>query len=361
MTRWRDGPAWTGGPPPWWPAGEPWPPRGRRYLRDRRRARFVRRSGWYSFLPVWVVLWLIASATRWGHGAWPAVLVACGIAAGGIALFVRRVATPLGEIVAASDRISRGDFAVRVETPVHGPAWIGDTARAFNAMAGQLEVQDTGRRQLMADVAHELRTPLAVLQGTLEGVIDGVYPGDDERLQGLLDQTRVLARLVDDLGTLATAEGGALGLSREPVDLAALARDVVASFTPRAEAGGVALRLDAAPVESADPISADPVRIREVLTNLVANALRATPMGGAVTIGITASGAAIEISVSDTGGGIAAEDLPHVFDRFYKGAGSAGSGLGLTIARTLVESHGGTIRAASTPGAGTTMTFTLPR
>jgi signal transduction histidine kinase len=332
-------------------------------LREVRRARFVRRSGWFSFLPLLGVLWLVGSMLRWGdHGTgFGAVgfLLLCAAAAAAMAVAVRRMAAPVAEIVSAADRIAQRDYRVRVDVPRHGPAWIGDTARAFNAMATELDAQDLARRQLMADVAHELRTPLAVVQGTLEGLIDGVYPRDDERLQGLLDDTRVLARLVDDLGTLATAESGALALSREPVDVLALANDVASSFAPRARETGVSLRVTSGPAE-AEAILIDPVRIREVLTNLVANALRYTPHGGDVSMDVRGLPTGVEIRVTDTGSGISAQELPRIFDRFYRGAGSSGSGLGLTIARRLVEAHGGTLRAESKPGAGTTFIVALP-
>jgi two-component system OmpR family sensor kinase/two-component system sensor histidine kinase BaeS len=288
------------------------------------------------------------------------LLIVCAVAAGVVALVIRRLAAPVADIVSAAERIGQRDYRVRVTVPVSGPAWIGDTARAFNAMATELEAQDTARRQLMADIAHELRTPLAIVQGTLEGLIDGVYPRDEERLQGLLDDTRVLARLVDDLRTLATAEGGALALAKEPTDLVALANDVVASLDGQAQEAGIALRVDA-PAGEIDPVTIDPVRIREVLTNLVANALRYTPRAGQIRIAIDSSSAAVDVRVSDTGSGIAPADLPHVFDRFYKGTGSSGSGLGLTIARRLVEAHGGSIRAESVQGQGTTIAFRLPR
>lgn len=364
MSRWRESQAWRqGGPPPWWPREEPWPPRGRRALRDARRGRFVRRSGWFSFLPLWGFLWLIGSTFRWGNResgfGGVELLLLCAVGAAAVAVVVRRMAVPVADIVSAADRIAQRDYRVRVSVPGHGPAWVGDTARAFNAMARELEAQDTARRQLMADIAHELRTPLAVVQGTLEGLIDGVYPRDDERLQGLLDDTRVLARLVDDLGTLATAESGALALTKEPVDVLALANDVASSLAVRAGDRGVALRV-ASPAIEIDPIAIDPVRIRQVLTNLVANALRYTPRGGQVTVDVRSTSTGIEVQVRDTGSGISADELPRIFDRFYKGAGSSGSGLGLTIARRLVEAHGGTIRAESQPGAGTTVVFSLP-
>lgn len=363
MSSWQPSRARRHGPPPWWPREEPWPPRSGRALREVRRARFVRRSGWFSFLPLLGFLWIVGSMLRWGArgSGFGAVefLLLCAVAAAAMAVAVRRIAAPVADIVSAADRISQRDYRVRVNVPRHGPAWVGDTARAFNAMAKELDAQDTARRQLMADIAHELRTPLAVVQGTLEGVIDGVYPRDDERLQGLLEDTRVLARLVDDLGTLATAESGALALSREPVDVVALAHDVASSLALRAREGGVSLRVTSAPAET-EAILIDPVRMREVLTNLVANALRYTPHGGDVLIDVRGLPTGVEIRVTDTGSGISAEDLPRIFDRFYKGAGSSGSGLGLTIARRLVEAHGGTVRAESEPGAGTTFIVSLP-
>jgi signal transduction histidine kinase len=319
-----------------------------------------------SFWPAWGLLWMLALGAQALRGIGGVslgavqLLIVCAVAAGVVALVIRRLAAPVADIVSAAERIAQRDYRVRVTVPSSGPAWIGDTARAFNAMVTELEAQDTARRQLMADIAHELRTPLAIVQGTLEGLIDGVYPRDDERLQGLLDDTRVLARLVDDLRTLATAEGGALALAKEPTDIVALANDVVASLDGQAQEAGIALRVDA-PAGEIDPITIDPVRIREVLTNLVANALRYTPRAGEIRIGVDSSSAAVDVRVSDTGSGIAPGDLPHVFDRFYKGTGSSGSGLGLTIARRLVDAHGGSIRAESVQGQGTTIAFRLPR
>jgi two-component system sensor histidine kinase BaeS len=367
MTFWRD-PSWRyqGPPPAWWPRGEAWPPRGRSFYYQRRRDRFVRRSGWYSFWPIWVLFWLIASG-RWGGsrglplGGGVVLILACAAAAGTVAVIIRWIATPVADIVSASDRIARRDYRVRINEPAFGPSWVRDTARAFNAMAKELEAQDTARRHLMADVAHELRTPLAVVQGKLEGLIDGVYPRDSEQLQGLLEDTRVLARLVEDLRTLSTAESGALALSKEPVDILALANDVVSSLATRADEAGVALRAEADSAGEIEPMTIDPLRIREVLTNLVANALRFTPRGGRVLVTVGARSNGVDVRVVDTGAGISEEELPRIFDRFYKGAGSSGSGLGLTIARNLVEAHGGTIRAESRPGAGTTIAFSLPR
>ena len=364
--RWRTG---MREQPHWWPKDEPWPPRSPLYWSGRRRDRFVRRSGWYAFGPVWLLMWFAFAVLRgrpvlpgapWALSNLVPVLLMCAVAAGVVAVIIRRIAAPVADIVGAAERIARRDYRVRVDEPARGPRWVSDTARAFNAMAVELEAQDVARRHLMADIAHELRTPLAVVQARLEGVIDGVYPETSEELQVLLENTRVLSRLVEDLRTLSSAESGALALAKEPTDILALADDVASSLADRAEEAGVTLRIDSDRATSLEPITLDPIRIREVMLNLVSNALRYTPRNGQVTIRITALTAAVQIAVVDTGAGIPADELPRIFDRFYKGTESTGSGLGLTIARRLVEAHGGTIRAESQLGAGTTMTFTLP-
>jgi signal transduction histidine kinase len=209
----------------------------------------------------------------------------------------------------------------------------------------------------MADIAHELRTPLSVIQGRLEGLLDGVYPRDDARLAQVLDETRLMARLVEDLRTLAHAENGALGLRKEPTDLAMLIRDAVASVAPAADSRQLSVDLP----QELPVLDLDPLRIRQVLLNLLSNALHHTPAGGAVAVGARASSEQIVVTVADAGPGLPAEEVARIFERFYKGAASGGSGLGLTIARNLVLAHGGTIRAESRAGAGTVITFTLPR
>jgi two-component system OmpR family sensor kinase/two-component system sensor histidine kinase BaeS len=198
------------------------------------------------------------------------------------------------------------------------------------------------------------------MQGTLEGLLDGVYPRDDARMQQLLEETHVLSRLVEDLRTLALSESGALKLQKEPVDVAELARDTVAAFERDAASHAVALALDAP--AALDPIEIDPVRVREVLANLLSNALRHTPRSGSVHVRVSASGhGAIAVEVRDTGTGMTPEETARVFDRFYKGSDSRGTGLGLTIARSLVVAHGGEIHASSEKGRGTTITLTLPK
>lgn len=293
----------------------------------------------------------------------PGVAMLPAAVAGGVlialvlgAIVLGGIAGPIDRVVDGAERVADGDYDVRV--PERGPWSVRALARSFNTMTERLQRQDRVRRDLMADVAHELRTPLTIIQGTLEGLIDGVYPRDVEHVQRLLEETRVLSRLVEDLRTLALSESGALRLERERTDLVSLARDVAATFAAEASSRRVALAVDApADVEAGEM---DPVRIREVIANLVSNALRHTPEGGRVIIRVTAAGRALRVDVTDTGSGMSADDLAHAFDRFYKGTRSRGSGLGLTIARNLVTAHGGEIRASSEPGHGTTISFTLP-
>jgi signal transduction histidine kinase len=269
---------------------------------------------------------------------------------------MQRVGSPMGDIVTAADRVGSGDYSARLIE--RGPPFLRQVARSFNSMTAQLQSQDRQRRQLMADIAHELRTPLSVLQGRLEGLLDGVYPRDDQRMAELLEDTRVLTRLVDDLRTLANAEAGNLPLRKEPTDLAILLHDSAASFSGEAREKQIDVRVE----ERTDLplVDVDPLRIREVLTNLLANAVRHTGTGGSITLTAGVQDGRVDVTVHDTGSGIPPEELPKIFDRFYKGASSRGSGLGLTIARNLIVAHGGDIAAASEVGQGTMIRFTLP-
>jgi two-component system, OmpR family, sensor histidine kinase BaeS len=211
---------------------------------------------------------------------------------------------------------------------------------------------------LLADISHELRTPLTVLQGNLEGMLDGIYQPDAARLESLVEETRVMSRLIDDLRTLADAESGTLKLQRESADLGLLINEVIASFRGQAQSGRVALNVEAAP--DLPLIEIDPARIRQVLTNLIANALRYTTQGGSIRVQCVSKNQTLEVIVSDTGRGIAEQDLSHIFDRYTKSSDSRGSGLGLAIAKDLVEAHGGQISAQSEANHGTTITFILP-
>ena len=239
-------------------------------------------------------------------------------------------------------------------------------AASFNRMVEELERTDQLRKNLTADVAHELRTPLQVVQGNLEGIVDGVYEPTSEHINSTLEETHLLARLVDDLGTLSLAESGQLPLVLESLDVDDLLSDVAGAFSSNAEAAGVTITVS----RSAEPLTvrADAMRMQQVLGNLVANAIRHTPRGGDIRLSAAPAedgaeeGARIELA--DTGGGIAPEDLPFIFERFWKrdtvGKPSGGSGLGLAIAHRFVEAHGGRIEVSSEPGAGTTFTVWLP-
>ena len=361
------------GRPPWWPHNEPWRPSGQGPQLRAGRGRFLRRVAalllivlMLSVCGMVALAWL--AATKLGlvassGSATPAILFLGGIAGVCLALLVvvstmRRVAMPIGGVMDAADRVAAGDYEVRVIE--RGPPPVRALARAFNTMTERLQNHDRLRRDLMADVAHELRTPLTVMQGKLEGLLDGVYSPDASQLQQLLEETHVLSRLVEDLRTLALSESGALKLQKESIDLGELARDVVSAFGGEAKSHDVRLEVDV-PADLA-PIEIDPLRIREVIGNLLSNALRHTPPHGSVGVRLTAtSNGAMSVEVRDTGSGMTPEEIARAFDRFYKGSDSRGTGLGLTIARSLVAAHGGDIHASSEHGHGTRITVTLPR
>jgi len=287
-----------------------------------------------------------------GMGVFLFSVLAIGL--GGMGM--RRVVVPLDDLLKAADQIGQGDYSARVQEK--GPREVRRLARSFNEMASRLHFLDERRRDLLADVTHELRTPLTVIQGNLEGMLDGVYPADEANLQAVLDETNLLSRLVEDLRTLALTESGALQLKKEATDLSLLVRETADSFRAQAAAADVSLTIEA----GADLpwLDLDPGRVRQALTNLLANALRYTPAGGTVSVRYRQADGQAVIEVTDTGPGIPPEELPHVFERFYKSADSGGMGLGLAIARKLTEAHGGAIHAESAPGAGTTMRVILP-
>jgi signal transduction histidine kinase len=247
---------------------------------------------------------------------------------------------------------------------VRAPGELRELAAAFDHMADTLDREDKLRRDLVASVAHELRTPVAVLQAGHEALLDGITEPTAEELGSLRDEVLRLARMVDDLQRMAAADAAVLRLARERRDLAAIAAEAADSLARRFEAAQVTLSRDLAPV----PVLADQRWLHQVVTNLLGNALKFTPAGGTVTISTSAvrtgrddAGAVLE--VSDTGIGIPADELPRVFDRFWRGRAAAqtsGSGIGLAVAAELVRAHGGTLAAASQPGAGTRMTVTLP-
>jgi len=313
-------------------------------------AMFVLVIGGFTVLATWLaatVLGVVAPA------AGPATLTGVAIAfvlllgLGMLARAFVAYARPLADIADATGRLADGEPGVRVRA--RGPRAVRDLAISFNAMAERLDRSREDRKSLLADVTHELRTPLTVIAGGLEAMTDGVHPMDEDHVAPLLAETAQMSRLLDDLRTLSLAEAGALPLHREPTDLRALADDVVAAQGPMAAARGVELR---AAGEASLETSVDPVRVREILTNLVANALRHTPPGGSVEVRVVLSAADAVLEVVDTGEGIPAADLPYVFDRFQRRADSGGSGLGLTIVRDLAAAHGGSVQAESEGLAG---------
>jgi len=276
------------------------------------------------------------------------------------AFFSSRISTPLRQLDAAARSMAAGNLQVRVQPGLVRE--VADLARSFNQMADTLEDADRQRRQLTADVAHELRTPLSIIKGCLEGIQDGVYRPEAEQIAGLLDKVELLERLVEDLRLLALAEAGQLALHLEPVNPARLLDDARSSFAHQAEERQIDVRVEA---EAVPELTADPQRIAQVLGNLINNALRHTPPGGVVTLAVRANPSEVLFEVRDTGTGIAPEDLPRIFDRFYRAdpsrtRSSGGAGLGLAIARRIVEAHGGRIWAESMPGQGAKVRFTLP-
>lgn len=292
---------------------------------------------------------------------WLACVIA-GAVAVVISLFLaRRLAQPLVSMTQAAQAMARGDLAQRVH--VSSQDEVGRLAEAFNTMAASLERAEELRRNMVADVAHELRTPLAVLRADLEALQDNIYAPTPERLAALREETDLLARLVSDLHELTLAEAGQLTLEKRPTGLARLCQQVVDAMQAQATERGVALhQQSAAPDAVAD---VDPDRLGQVLRNLITNALRYTPAGGSVTLDCQVAGRDALIAVRDSGPGIKPEDLPRIFDRFYRGERSraratGGAGLGLAIVKHLVEAQGGTVWAESTPGHGAAFFVRLP-
>lgn len=289
-----------------------------------------------------------------------------GLAAGVVAivlgaLLTRAIMRPLSIVEEGARRIADGDLSHRVR--VNSRDEIGDLARQFNEMAEALQRQESLRRAMVADIAHELRTPLTVIRGQVEALQDNIFELSQENIQPIHDQVLLLGRLVEDLRELALAEAGALPMERIPVALYDVVRRAVAAFQQRAGEQGVNIHTQ---LQAEVPaIEGDPQRIEQVLANLLSNAMRYTPSGGSVTIKLTADSHWAYISVTDTGSGIAPEDLPYVFDRFYRAdaaraKATGGSGLGLSIAKQIVEAHGGAITVQSSLGVGTTFTVRLP-
>jgi signal transduction histidine kinase len=274
-----------------------------------------------------------------------------------------RYGRPLRQILNAIDSVGEGDLTVRV--PEDNTPQFGELIKRFNKMVADLERSDQQRRNLTADIAHELRTPLHIIQGNLEGIIDGVYQPSPDQIKDTLDEVNVMTRLVNDLQTLSLAESGQLPLHPTRFLLADLVHDLTSSFTSQAASLGIDLKTN--DINPNLELTADYDRLNQVLSNLISNALRHTPEGGSVLLEAgPGPEKSVQILVKDTGTGIPAEDLPFIFDRFWRGDKSRSdrthSGLGLAISRQLIHAHAGTIDVQSegVPGKGTTFMITLP-
>jgi len=319
-------------------------------------------------------LYLVFSEYSGVRNIW---LLACGAPVAVILVLIitaftlyTRYGKPLRDIFKAIDSVAEGNLSVRV--PNDDSPQFGELIKRFNKMVGELERAEQQRRNLTADIAHELRTPLHIIQGNLEGVIDGVYQPTPDHINNTLDETRLLTRLVNDLQTLSLAETGQLPLHPARFLLADLIADLTSSFSSQAASLGVDLK-----TQIADPnqqVTADYDRLNQVLSNLISNALRHTPSGGTISIHTESiqkesqtTQYAVRIMIQDTGSGIPSQDLPFIFDRFWRGDKSRSerthSGLGLAIAKQLIHAHGGTIDAQSDglPGKGTAFTIELPQ
>lgn len=290
-----------------------------------------------------------------------AMLVGMGVALVLAVLVARRTTQPVRTLTKATQALARGQLGQEVPIRTHDE--LGTLTKAFNQMSTDLAQAHALREQMTADIAHDLRSPLTVLSGYLEALRDGDLAPTPERFATLYAEVQHLNRLVEDLRTLSLADAGTLSLQRRALDPRGLLEQVRAAFAPQAAARAITLVLEAhRPLPS---VTADPDRLAQVLGNLVSNALRHTPQGGQITLGAQKRPSQLELSVADTGTGIAPEALPHLFDRFYRTdrarrRDAGGSGLGLAIAKSLVEAHGGTIRVSSTLGIGTTFTLRLP-
>jgi two-component system sensor histidine kinase BaeS len=270
----------------------------------------------------------------------------------------RRITRPVEQIIAVTRAVGRGQRTARVG-PLSGPDELRELAAAFDQMADTMARQEQLRRDLVADVAHELRTPIAVLQAGHEALLDEVTEPTPEHLSSLRDEVLRLARMVSDLQTLAAADAAALHLSRRPCDLAEIAGAATDSLTSQFEAAGITVTRQLAAAE----VLGDPRWLHQVITNLLTNALKFTPPGGRVTVQVGPHAVEAVLTVTDTGPGIPADELPRIFDRFWRSPQAAqisGSGIGLAMAAELTRAHGGQLSARSQPGQGTEMTLVLP-
>lgn len=279
-----------------------------------------------------------------------------------IGLFLmRRFVTPLAEVISAARAVASGDLSTRVYAS--GPDDLRVLSDSFNHMAASLEESDSERRNMLADIAHELRTPITVMRGRLEGIVDGIYPASAEQISPALEETYLLERLVEDLRLLTLAETRQLHFEKRTINLVEIATHVIDLFQAQAEEKNIKLTYE----HNSDQAEAilDPQRIQQVVGNLVSNALRYTPEAGEVEIRVAKEAGDVLLSVSDNGPGVLEEDLPHIFQRFWRGEksrsrASGGAGLGLAIARQLVEAQGGQIHAENRLAGGLKISIQFP-
>jgi signal transduction histidine kinase len=304
--------------------------------------------------------------SRINNYIWIAGIIAIVVALLLGVLLTRQITRPIRELNTGAKHISEGDLSYRVK--VRSKDEIGELADTFNNMAIKLDNSEQSRRQLVSDVAHELRTPLTIIQGTVDGIEDGVFLPDKEHLDSIKEQTTLLSHLVDDLRDLSLAESGQLKLDLQSTDLIDLVRRKLSQFQVGAQKKNIRLKLEANP--PLPEIRIDSKRIEQVLGNLLTNAIRHTPESGQITVVVGVASnqtgkAELLISVSDNGEGIAAEHLPHIFDRFYRVESSrsrseGGAGLGLAIVKQMVQAHSGRVWAESQPGRGSIFYIALP-
>jgi signal transduction histidine kinase len=267
------------------------------------------------------------------------------------------ITRPLRRLITAVQQLGRGDRAARAN--LTAPGELGELAAAVDAMAAKLEREDELRRALTADVAHELRTPVTILTAQCEAILDGVTSPNVEQVGSLYEEVLRLGRVIEDLETLASAEAAGLRLERVPVDLAALVEETTRLLAPQFEAADVMLVTRIVPAT----VEGDPLRITQIVRNLLSNALKFTPTGGRVQVAVRSQDGHVELTVTDSGAGIVPDELPHVFDRFWRGTNSrkaSGSGIGLAVVDQLVRAHGGQVHAANDPGGGAVFTVELP-
>jgi two-component system OmpR family sensor kinase len=298
---------------------------------------------------------------RVNDSLWKVGLIAVAVALVIGLILTRQITRPVRALISGARHLTKGELSYRVT--VKSRDEIGELADSFNIMASSLEKGEQSRRQLTADIAHELRTPLTVIEGTVDGIIDGVFQPDTEHLRSIKEQTALLTHLISDLRDISLAESGQLKLNLTSTDMVELVRRVVSNYEINALEKNVRIKLEEEPQIS--EIESDTVRMEQVISNLLVNAIRHTPSSGSISVTIKNDEDGLAISVADTGEGIAQDDLPHVFERFYRSGSSrsrkeGGTGLGLAIVKQMVEAHGGKVWVESKKGTGSIFSILLP-